>query len=263
MVAKSEEVTKRRRNRFSEHHEDKLDDHPATTHRGGLGHVTGLDGTDDRFAGRVGDNGFETIARQNEEAANLWERSLQHARETSSKTSKLPRSRSSIWAGSDRSTGARTPARSILFPDTDPNSIPLRKLSRSRSVDTSDIAPDTVVAEPQQQNYQPKLSIENWARWPSHTRAERSGSAGFSDQVSTYDFAANIEPSTSVTTGKPRKRKKHHSMTFGFGRKAHNVANQYKFERSDFLRLEAGHRSSVSAGGAVRYPDLELLPRQE
>lgn len=114
------------------------------------------------------------------------------------------------------------------------------------------------------------VRASSWARYPSHTRPERSTSpAGVADQVYSRDFA--ITPpgtvpkvsseygSSSVSNGKKGKTKR-----VSFGRQMlSTISSLYKSQSQELQRRLAnesrGHRSSISEGGAVEYPELEML----
>lgn len=117
-------------------------------------------------------------------------------------------------------------------------------------------SPDTTLVRP----------TSAWARFPSHTRAERCCSpAGREDNVYSHDFAADF-PVTKTESDMERGR-------FSFlkgGKEAQNqkrkgprkmvvdvVSRCYTI---GFRGIERGHRSSLSAGGLLEYPELELLP---
>ncbi|KAL9115520.1 MAG: hypothetical protein Q9227_000841 [Pyrenula ochraceoflavens] len=116
---------------------------------------------------------------------------------------------------------------------------------------------------------------EKWAQFPSHTRSDRNQHAGLNDQIEVRDFSDPIldtplpqaHPRTQSTTGKLtwrlHKRKKSRSMTFT-RLSAKNFLRQYtglfRSQSSDLRRLRTGHRSSISAGGVVEYPELEMIP---
>ena len=109
--------------------------------------------------------------------------------------------------------------------------------------------------------------IESWSRYPSHSRPERSSSpAGIQDQVFARDFAdmtprssANPSPNSKLD---PKKRKK--SMNFG-KHMLSQLSRLYKSQSQDLQRRLAnearGHRSSISEGGRLEYPELEILGR--
>ena len=109
--------------------------------------------------------------------------------------------------------------------------------------------------------------IGSWSRYPSHSRPERSSSpAGVQDQVFARDFA-DMTPRSGQNTSPnakldPRKRKK--SMNFG-KHMLSQLSRLYKSQSQVLQRRLAnearGHRSSISEGGMLEYPELELLGR--
>ncbi|TKA78410.1 hypothetical protein B0A49_01374 [Cryomyces minteri] len=114
-------------------------------------------------------------------------------------------------------------------------------------------------------------SLQAWSRYPSHTREQRTGSAGAGDDVTTRDFAllfpddlqgGSSSDSTPVNTQKRKSKsglKLPRSTTFG-----RNIfkyyAGLFKSQSQDFRRHGMGHRSSIATGGVLEYPELELLP---
>jgi hypothetical protein len=132
-------------------------------------------------------------------------------------------------------------------------------------------------------------TVGAWGRYPSHSRAERTLSAGRMDLVDSRDFA--LEAAINFATGKnsngdeddidptqrpptppllpgEKKRKKKvghtrmaksNSMTFGrnFFK---NYAKIFRSQSIEFNRHGHGHRSSISTGGTLRHPELEMLP---
>lgn len=114
------------------------------------------------------------------------------------------------------------------------------------------------------------VRASSWARYPSHTRPERSTSpAGVSDQVYSRDFA--ITPSGPVpkvsSEHEPSplsnsKKEKTETMTFG-KRMLSTISSLYRSQSQELQRRLAnearGHRSSISAGGKLEYPELEML----
>lgn len=109
--------------------------------------------------------------------------------------------------------------------------------------------------------------IGSWSRYPSHSRPERSSSpAGVQDQVFARDFAeiiptSNQNPSPNSKLD-PHKRKK--SMNFG-KHMLSQLSRLYKSQSQVLQRRLAnearGNRSSISEGGMLEYPELELLGR--
>ena len=249
---------KPRQSRFIEHLEDEFEAHPATTHIGRLTLAKGYDGTEDHPVGRRRGYGFDVIARENQEAAHLWERTLQaHGSELSA-----GKSRASFLSTRDKNVRAKASTSSSFSYYKPTHVLPsvLRRL-RSRSTDTTDIAPDLVVVRPQGHKQQSDQSPDSWTRFPSHLKMERTGSAGSGDKVSTFDFASTIEPRPNQSFPTSRRHRKAHSMTSGMKGVVQTLNNRYKHERSDVRRLGKGHRSSVSNRGVLEYPDLELLPK--
>ncbi len=118
-------------------------------------------------------------------------------------------------------------------------------------------------------NDQRSVSTGSWSRYPSHTRTERGNSpAGQADQVFARDFA-DVTPGTPPETspslqnsrlgsGKSETR----SMTF-----SKNIVGSIKrIYRTEIQGLERrlqnearGHRSSISEGGMLEYPELEMV----
>ncbi|KAL9605010.1 MAG: hypothetical protein Q9219_000198 [cf. Caloplaca sp. 3 TL-2023] len=92
--------------------------------------------------------------------------------------------------------------------------------------------------------------VGSWARYPSHTFSERTEAASAEDNVISRDFAIGLKPQQKTS-------KKSRSMTFG-RRFLHKVGRLYKTRSSDFRRYNAGHRSSISVGGVLEYPELEI-----
>ncbi|OAG07545.1 uncharacterized protein CC84DRAFT_1243122 [Paraphaeosphaeria sporulosa] len=135
-------------------------------------------------------------------------------------------------------------------------------------------------------------TVGAWGRYPSHTRADRTFSAGHQDQVETRDFALEaaikfamnentdgddveeeeIDPATRPVTPpllpgqKKRKKKvghtriaKSHSMTFGKSF-LKNYTKIFRSQSIEFHRHGQGHRSSMATGGTLEYPELEIVP---
>lgn len=94
-------------------------------------------------------------------------------------------------------------------------------------------------------------SADSWTRYPSHTFTLRAETTSLNDNVITRDFAVGLTPGRKIS------KKKSRSMTFG-RRFLHKVGRLYKTRSSDFRRYHAGHRSSISVGGVLEYPELEI-----
>ena len=114
------------------------------------------------------------------------------------------------------------------------------------------------------------LRASSWARYPSHTRPERSTSpAGVADQVYSHDFAitapdlvhkvSSEQESSRLSDGKKEKTK---TRTFR-QQIVSTISSLYKSQSQELQRRLAnearGHRSSISEGGKLEYPELEML----
>ena len=114
------------------------------------------------------------------------------------------------------------------------------------------------------------LRASSWARFPSHTRPERSTSpAGVADQVYSRDFAIpppgtvpKVPPEQEPSPSSDGKREKAKAITF----RQHvfaTIGAIYKSRSQELQRRLAnearGHRSSISEGGRLEYPELEML----
>ncbi|KAF2796459.1 hypothetical protein K505DRAFT_347907 [Melanomma pulvis-pyrius CBS 109.77] len=128
-------------------------------------------------------------------------------------------------------------------------------------------------------------TVGAWGRYPSHTRPERTNSASHLDDVQARDFALEnamkfamgvdaddeIDPTTrpespSPINGKKRKKRvgsghiaKSNSMTFG-KQFFKNYTRIFRSQSTEFQRHGHGHRSSITTGGMLEYPELEILP---
>ncbi|KAI9734700.1 MAG: hypothetical protein M1818_006687 [Claussenomyces sp. TS43310] len=111
---------------------------------------------------------------------------------------------------------------------------------------------------------------EAWARYPSHTRAERTESAGADDQVHTSDFAmkeSHVEDTESqANEGEYPKdhqlQKKHnYNLPTKIRMKVRSSLNRIRSTRRTIRSATFhGRRSSTSIGGQLEYPELEILP---
>ena len=129
-------------------------------------------------------------------------------------------------------------------------SIPMTKLRPGKRV----VVPASDLSSP----------IPSWSRFPSHSRAERSLSpAGKADNVTPRDFATDFRSLESMNVQKEGR-------SFHFGRKKKNRSLRFgksmmntlgRIYNIDFRRLSRGHRSSISVGGKLEYPELEILPQ--
>ena len=115
----------------------------------------------------------------------------------------------------------------------------------------------------------------SWTKFPSHTRHERTENATASDRVDVKDFSSlSLSTADNWTPGSPLPTRdktsnlikaslKSRSMTFSklaAKKVVRKWTRLYRSHSSDLRRLRAGHRSSISKGGAVEYPELEIIP---
>ncbi|KAF1940618.1 hypothetical protein EJ02DRAFT_513030 [Clathrospora elynae] len=128
-----------------------------------------------------------------------------------------------------------------------------------------------------------------WGRYPSHTRHDRTLSAGKVDRVEARDFALEVairfasaiddahdndlvdptqrRPSTPLLPGERKRKKKvgsgrvakSNSMTFG-KTLMKNYSKMFKSQSTEFRRHGRGHRSSIASGGILEFPELEIVP---
>ena len=113
------------------------------------------------------------------------------------------------------------------------------------------------------------IRTSSWARYPSHTRPERSTSpAGVSDQVYSHDFATippdSVPKSSEHESSRLNNSKKGMAKGMSFGKQMlSTISGFYKSQGQELQRHFAnearGNRSSISEGGALEYPELEML----
>jgi hypothetical protein len=174
-----------------------------------------------------------------------------------------------------------------------------RERSHSRSThsgvtkqDSSDLSPSSMIQPAQDPLITPSIneswplpssihSINNsdmgaWARYPSHTRSDRIGSAGPQDQVEAKDFAdgqATKDSTSSDHLNKSTPQKKHryrtprikipHSKSMSFSlrfRSLRTYSDMFRSSSPEYRAHGHGHRTSTAVGGKLDYPELELLP---
>lgn len=110
-----------------------------------------------------------------------------------------------------------------------------------------------------------------WARFPSHNREERTGTAGNTDAVATRDFASTVsEDGCHLWVKSERKHavhrhpnevKDYRSLSSRLGR--HIRKSLYRIRTSKSSSLDDtlhGRRSSVRVAGVLEYPELEIMP---
>jgi hypothetical protein len=206
--------------------------------------------------------------------------------------SMLPRSNASMSSLSPAATiqGDRALSSTLEVPDVkeddssaEPWSKPMLISRRSALVQAHNLEMDST-AEIQaafDKQTDSAATVGAWGRYPSHTRLDRTSSASQLDSVQTRDFALEaaikfaqgeedieptMRPESPTIGGKKRKKKigsgrmaKSHSMTFG-KTFLKNYAKIFRSQSTEFQRHGQGHRSSITAGGTLEYPELEILP---
>lgn len=132
-------------------------------------------------------------------------------------------------------------------------------------------------------------TVGAWGRYPSHTRHDRTFSAGRLDHVEIRDFALEaaigsvstrdeshdgdmVDPTERLPSPIPQPGEKKRKKKFGNSRMAKsssmtfgkslmkNYTKMFKSQSTEFQRHGRGHRSSIASGGILEFPELELVP---
>ncbi|MCJ1369365.1 hypothetical protein MMC20_000576 [Loxospora ochrophaea] len=204
------------------------------------------------------------VSHEDQDTAGLWEKALQTHRETKA-DSKSRRSSFSASVG-HRSGLENKPKKPILPRLRTSNLFPTNQVTPPKI----DPSPTPGGSERHTTGTPEKKRIgtpPSWARYPSHTRDSRTSSAGEDDNVVVRDFVPRAKyPFSKINNQNPNytfssqlsKNKKSRSMTFGRNL-FKSWSRLYKTQSTDFRRVGKGFRSSVSVGGHVEYPELELI----
>ena len=218
---------------------------------------TGLDGQGDRRPSQQHRGSMSQLVTQSDdEAANLWEKALQnHAWQMSIQNGQSSSRKRSVSPLINRPPPGRRMSALKSHSASD-----FRRHHRDHLSSIVNIGPNEI---PVEQSASPVPQEERpsgvWARFPSHTRHERAESAGSADHVSTYDFGSLASSeSLSPEALKKRDSKRHTKPQSYFQMLKTRYSNELT---KDFRRLERGYRSSVSTGGVLEHPELELLPK--
>lgn len=175
-----------------------------------------------------------------------------------------------------KATAGRTQSVNYLIPPEASMASSLRYPSTAASFNTgfsrraSSVAVPSALPELHRPSHKIGTSLASWSRYPSHTRAERCGSAGRTDAVIARDFAFEIDsedaqlseeddlegPRATKDSKAQGKRisKRSSSMFSGLARYYSNI-----FGSTDTSSTR-NRRTSVSKGGWLTNPDLEMLP---
>ncbi|KAI2632199.1 hypothetical protein GGR54DRAFT_634964 [Hypoxylon sp. NC1633] len=113
----------------------------------------------------------------------------------------------------------------------------------------------------------------SWAKWPSHTRQERTGPAGQDDHVIPRDFAVLVEAGGSGvawSTDKPGESSKRYVAPAPQGLSS-QLGKAVRSSLSKVVQGTLNHDSTASSDtsrdhqkpdGHLEYPELEILPMQ-
>jgi hypothetical protein len=122
------------------------------------------------------------------------------------------------------------------------------------------------------------LELGAWARYPSHTRTGRTGSAQGDDDVNARNFAHEAKMSALLTesssdddlqSSKQNKQKEKRNVRFGIPKSrsmtfAKDVLKRYAryvwATNAEFLKRRHVHHPDISARGKLIHPELEMLP---
>ncbi|MCJ1484158.1 hypothetical protein MMC06_004326 [Schaereria dolodes] len=234
--------------------------------------LSGFDGSGEWYnANSRPGYGYEFVHGQEDSAAELWERALQdHSEQRKSFSGGRNGSELEKRSHTSLKKGTRAIQGSRIIP-------PLRKISAvdpkesrfeddTQQIPINDAGPGTPSKTVGKLRGSPTSSTASWRRFPSHNRAERSPeSAGEADNVIARDFAPKTDGVTGAADGPKKglsffgKKKKSRSMTFG-----RNIfkswSRLYNSRSAEFKGYRRSYRSSVSVGGVLDYPELEILP---
>ena len=198
-----------------------------------------------------------TITADGEDALNMWERALQDNAKDEEASEML-----TGLHGLSKEIGReslRKRSRISRSPLVEP-----RILTEAQGNTDTISGPATRDSSQGSKDRQSKRSVDSWSKFPSHSRADRSSSpAGDTDLVFARDFAAESDLDKRALS-KPRRvfslsgKQKSRSMTFGRSM-IKRLSTWYRSPSTDKM-FGAGHRSSISVGGVLEYPELEMLP---
>lgn len=216
-------------------------------------------------AGARSGYGYAFLTGGSEDATNVWERTLKARAEEASSISNGDTDKGAPKYGIKNKRYSRRVQSSPPLMITKNPSIFMNKSNGINRLGEGEAIADTnrtAVKHQRLPNHSTR-SLDSWGRFPSHSRASRSATpAGKADSVEARDFVID---SVQVEACGDRKRrfsllgrKKSRSMTFG-----KNIVKSWKrlyTSRSfDMRRFERGFRSSVSVGGDLKRPELEVL----
>jgi len=255
-----------------------------SSHGGSRQSIPNLDGTLEPYPSvRRQSTAYDLFSVENKEAASLWEKAFQgHIEEDAAikmgrRSSMLPRRKCGVAirrvASVSQETSCANPKRGVPEGRRDIFTRPsLRRLQKYSSASSlRRLSPSNRGREPTDhtnkarrrgRNSSPARSAGSWSRFPSHTRAERSSSpASSSDGVHSRDFAIETtrpkNPSNNrFGTFPAMEKRKSRSLTFR--KSITNTLGRLYRSQVELRGFDRGHRSSISAGGMLEYPELEI-----
>ncbi|GAB7345528.1 hypothetical protein MBLNU457_3843t1 [Dothideomycetes sp. NU457] len=144
----------------------------------------------------------------------------------------------------------------------------LRSTVESPTVQTLKPKASTVTASSKSSRTIPgvKMPPASWCRFPSHLRNFRSGSAGAHDAVMTRDFADNdndLDAAIHTATNSPATPLNRIRAVFGRKSKPRSATFSHVWRHYTHIFTSGSaqnRRSSVSVGGKLKHPELEILP---
>ncbi|KAJ2979295.1 hypothetical protein NUW58_g7238 [Xylaria curta] len=123
---------------------------------------------------------------------------------------------------------------------------------------------------PKRQHPRPRTPPESWAKWPSHTRDERTAPAGKKDKVNSFDFAMSMNSNYSKIEAEDKASSKERELTATSRNLSSQVGKALKLGwnkmitrtgslgRASDQQLET--QRARRSHGFLEYPELELLP---
>lgn len=246
--------------------------------------IPNLDGTREPYpSARRQSTAYDLFSAESKEATSLWEKAFQgHAEEDAAisigrRSSMLPRRKYSVairrGASVSQETSSGSPKSGVPVGRRHRIARPsLRRLQKYSSASSlRSLSPSNRVREPTDhtngarrrgRNSSPARSAGSWSRFPSHTRAERSSSpASSSDGVQSRDFAVEItrpQNPGNTQTGTFPAMEKRKSRSLTFRKSITNTLGRLYRSQVELRGFDRGHRSSISGGGELEYPELEI-----
>ena len=226
-----------------------------------------------------GDWNGASQAISDKEANSIWERALrEHSREDAALThtrlgSELPDGIGPKDRVVSRSASARKASNHPPFEGTDRDLVVAARLRPTLQERLASYRLPTPTQKPvnkpvaeQTQRATSLRSTSSWARYPAHSRSERSSSpAGEQDQVFARDFAnmvPTVVPRNSPTLQSSEDGREKEATSFG-KQMLSSIKHIYHVQSRELQRRLAnearGHRSSISEGGMTDYPELEMV----